>query len=1707
MDWPKRTTACFSLVSLVLRCNSLAAQAPAGDEPAEKIIISLEDKVTGYAPLGRAPPVVNAEGTTAFIQSDNTTAAYSVVLQKPREKAKILVSSGPAPPGLPADYFLDRPQHPALNDANDVAVAAGYGGPFVFGQPQDLGGVVYLSINGGNPTMVLRSGGPETPTYGGFSELLMNNKRDLCFEAGVGSTVDESGFKLYRAFAPGYLPEKVIGIGEALPGAPVGTGYYPSAVLGTTGERHTNYIDEYGDVAVLSSAAKGANGVWKQLGLTLIKVVMAGDGTPGLAGVTFQFIDRLHMNGAGEMVISATLSNSWRSIWYADRQGALRLVARTGQQLATNLGAFDDVQVGEASNISSTGAIPFVAVLTSPHPTLDIVEAVLLWNPDGTYSVIAGNADSAPGLPQGYFTSFRNAVANQQDQVLFAAQVSTLNAGLWVGSPTAPPILIAATGATLRYGTDPAGEPLVTGLLDTILVRAMDSSQPYWDRWGQLGDGGHVVLPVMWRRQAGLFRIGKAGSLVVNSTSGEGDLSPGDGSCDTGSEVVDLDGNTVPECTLRAAIEEANTAPDRTRIAFAIPGEGIRTIALERPLPEVIHPVEIDASTQPGYLDSPMVEIDGQLQEAVDFHGLVISGGDSVVKALGVVRCDANGIVLKGEGGNKVLGCWIGTRGAGEPGWGNKGDGILIEQSADNIVGDEAAGEGNTILNNGLRGTGGCGVRIVGVLSARNRVSSNLIGQKGSGDAFGRGTGICIEDASETLVGGVDADDAFHANFIVNNHRAGIIIQGVTSQAPRNRVEFNLILQTTDDQGAHVNQNGLEISDAVDTEVVDNLISGHRSHGVFIFGVQRTEMRTVLKGNDFLPVADFLGPLGDEWDSWGNGRDGIHIRQSAKNRIGGGQEGDTNFISGNGRHGIAISGELSRENEVIGNSIGPNIDGEALVIAPGSLVVPTGYGVLIEDGASLNRIGAPVAGNLISGNGSSGVAIVSDPEDAVRTRANTMSANTIGLDAEGKAALGNGGNGILILHSPENTIGGFGEIEGNVISGNDRVGIAIEGSGSEDNVVEGNLIGTDPSGLVAIGNERGGVEIYDGGNHTAVGSPGRGNVISGNSRFGIRIESGPSVDGAPAPDSTANVVEANLIGLAADGAGEVPNDGPGIEILRASFNVVGGVAAASRNTISANTGAGVRIEGMEAASNLVRGNWIGTGADGLLTRGNQGEGVVIEGAPQNMIGGDVDTPGQGAGNFIAWNKGSGVLIAGDGMGQPDVLQNSVTGNRIDQNGGAGVLISNASGNTVGPLNLIASNRGSGVQVLEGQDLAAKGNTITQNSITTNQLTGIDLGAEGPTPNDPLDADGGPNDFQNHPTLAYVLDPARVLKGRVESTPLRPLTIEIFDDVLNPMGGNPPEGTLFVASIQVVTDATGAAAFQLAGLPRTCYTATATDDLTGDTSEFSPCAALEDPPVGDPLDFGDAPDPSYPTLPSSLGAAHRILAGFHLGALVDAEIPVTAPDGATADDDLTLDDEDGVAFIDPLLQGANARLQVVASREGRLDAWVDFSGDGDWEDPGEQVFASLLLGAGVNDLAVGVPAAAAIGATYARFRFSLAGGLSPAGPAPEGEVEDYQILIEASAEPRFRRGDADMNGSLEITDAVALLGHLFLGGPEPPCPDAADADDNGSQEITDAVVILGYLFLGGANPASPGPAFCGRDPTSDDLGACSVECEA
>ncbi|MEE2935242.1 MAG: Ig-like domain-containing protein [Planctomycetota bacterium] len=179
-----------------------------------------------------------------------------------------------------------------------------------------------------------------------------------------------------------------------------------------------------------------------------------------------------------------------------------------------------------------------------------------------------------------------------------------------------------------------------------------------------------------------------------------------------------------------------------------------------------------------------------------------------------------------------------------------------------------------------------------------------------------------------------------------------------------------------------------------------------------------------------------------------------------------------------------------------------------------------------------------------------------------------------------------------------------------------------------------------------------------------------------------------------------------------------------------------------------------------------------------------------------------------------------------------------------------------------------------------------------------------------------------------------------------------------------------------------------------------------------------------------LDFGDAPN-DYPVLESSDGARHS-LGDLFLGNLVDAEFDGTP--SALADGDEP--DEDGIVAVATLLAGDQTTLSslaVTASKAGKLDGWVDFNQDGDWDDSGEQIFTSVSLIAGENILAVRIPADSLSGQTFARFRVSESGGLTPTGSVSNGEVEDHLLtLSDASIGSNIMIKMVNPNLDVEVT---------------------------------------------------------------------------
>ncbi|CAD7698190.1 unnamed protein product, partial [Ostreobium quekettii] len=178
------------------------------------------------------------------------------------------------------------------------------------------------------------------------------------------------------------------------------------------------------------------------------------------------------------------------------------------------------------------------------------------------------------------------------------------------------------------------------------------------------------------------------------------------------------------------------------------------------------------------------------------------------------------------------------------------------------------------------------------------------------------------------------------------------------------------------------------------------------------------------------------------------------------------------------------------------------------------------------------------------------------------------------------------------------------------------------------------------------------------------------------------------------------------------------------------------------------------------------------------------------------------------------------------------------------------------------------------------------------------------------------------------------------------------------------------------------------------------------------------------------DFGDAPGTFWygfeSPYPVSEDGARHLDSGPRLGLERDIEVFGEHGRYAETDDENDVDDEDGIVFASPFIVSltdsvstgsVDVHLTNADSTSNRLDAWIDWNRDGDWDDPDEQIFTDFDLGTfdGIQALNFVIPQDTGTnveeGLSYARFRLSTAGGLATTGPASDGEVEDYQITID------------------------------------------------------------------------------------------------
>jgi hypothetical protein len=425
--------------------------------------------------------------------------------------------------------------------------------------------------------------------------------------------------------------------------------------------------------------------------------------------------------------------------------------------------------------------------------------------------------------------------------------------------------------------------------------------------------------------------------------------------------------------------------------------------------------------------------------------------------------------------------------------------------------------------------TDGFGIAIVGGDAV---IEGNYLGTNAAGDA-----GLGNESAGLYIAGSASGGNriggttAAQRNVISGNGSAGIQIgdpQGMGIGSANNRIIGNYIGVTPDGSAALPNEAvgiGIVFAASTGNEIgginagEGNVISGNGLHGI---AFQEGANGTLVRGN-------LIGLNAAGTAAIPNSQAGVYILRAANNTIGGTTAAARNIIAGNALGGV-------------------NITGESLLQVTAETARPT---------AETHTVAAWTPGRLQMGRD-----VLPQRAGAVHAATgNVVQGNYIGLNAAGTAPLSNVLFGVMLNHTSGNTVGGAVTGAGNVIAAHTYgVWLLAEGEATSANLVQGNLIGVDPTGV--------------------------------------------------------NTDVADVPGVDSDWGNEW-----GVMLQEAAGNQIGGAGLAG-NTITGNS-VGVGIVGALAVENQVQGNRIGTDLNGLpLASGLSNiRGVYIDGGQRNRIGG------------------------------------------------------------------------------------------------------------------------------------------------------------------------------------------------------------------------------------------------------------------------------------------------------------------------------------------------------------------------------------------------------------------------------------------------------------------------------------------------------
>lgn len=751
----------------------------------------------------------------------------------------------------------------------------------------------------------------------------------------------------------------------------------------------------------------------------------------------------------------------------------------------------------------------------------------------------------------------------------------------------------------------------------------------------------------------------------------------------------------------------------------------------------------------------------------------------------------------------------------------------------------------------------------INLRSSGNTVTRSFFGLGADGNTSGmpeeQGFGIVISNGgSNNVIGG----ETVGLGNVISNNASGVAFTGSGSG---NTLKNNKI--GTDPTGSQGRPNVFGVfslssnGNSIGSPTAGNTISGNSETGVAL----RASSNNVISNNK-------IGTNSAGSESVANGNYGIFLELGStgntiqKNIIGGHTLTETSA-------GIAIRSDAGPANAINENNIGVGVDGR--------IALPNVYGVFVlADRQIIGNAGQP---NVICHNSLAGIVITGSFDEPVSdSNENVVQNNLIGTD--GSLEVGKQPAGIAVFGNATSNI-----LRSNVVAG---TGVAIKiADGATVNSIIFNKIGTNMSGTSALVNVVG-IQVEKASENLVTD-----NLVSGN-LYGIIIgdlngtgastsfNAAPSfqgvVQGSSSTIASGNRLSGNVVGLNFSQTSPIPS-GVGIWVSENARSNLIGVENEAQNIVAGNQGFGIVVgtltsnpsETVVPQSNIIQRNIVGASSNLSGIFANQ-SGILLAQTVANTIGGETDS----LANIILGNDEEGILIDA-GSSQNSILRNYIgilpptmrlsgvetlsnfsASGTLSGNRSNGILVSNgARQNTLGGSTLssglvIANNGGNGVNIAS---TAGNGNRIGANSIFGNSLPGIDLGGNGFTVNDPADADVGPNNLQNYPTLTLSITGGNLIVSyQVDSAPANSaygsggIKVDFYE--ADPTG----QGSSLLGTDQYLLDdyndglpgtrvknLGNAAALGVTAGDR--ITATATD-ADGNTSEFTPAVVFAATPV-------------------------------------------------------------------------------------------------------------------------------------------------------------------------------------------------------------------------------------------------------------------